>query len=305
MKLRRDWLPAFFLVLVALSTLTAISGAFAPMPENLDYGAKAALFSDKTGSQHSEIKNFTQLYIPAPPDPRRRRPIGENTTQQEPPTTTTQCPEGQWYDPERGRCVVPGDGDADVEQDFRNQLRSECQFPCGDGWCCPNDKACGRCARLTGSQKTGCYQGAECWRKSAQSTDGRGNYPLERLKQLVGSIEKGSEPARQELNGLCRDSSTMNQIRAAAENGNADAQFAVGRSYHLGIGVAKDFGLARYWYEKAAAQESAGAECNLGFLHHGGKGVPRDRSMARYWFKRAAQHGDSDAQRMLAREYGD
>ena len=122
------------------------------------------------------------------------------------------------------------------------------------------------------------------------------------IRELVRSIEKGSEQARHEIGKLCRATESMNFIRSAADSGDADAQFILGRAYHLGVGVSTDYGLAHYWYTKAAEQESAAAECNLGYMYHAGKGVQRDRSAARYWFSRAAQHGDTDAMRMLAKD---
>lgn len=123
------------------------------------------------------------------------------------------------------------------------------------------------------------------------------------IRELVRSIEKGSEQARQEIGKLCRATESMNFIRSAADSGDADAQFILGRAYHLGVGVSTDYGLAHYWYTKSAEQQNAAAECNLGYMYRSGKGVARDRSNARYWFSRAAQHGDTDAQSMIANEY--
>lgn len=128
---------------------------------------------------------------------------------------------------------------------------------------------------------------------------------LQKLNQLVRSIEKGSSPARQEIKDLCRNPETMEMIRTAANNGNADAQFMLGRAYHMGDGASIDYNMAIYWYTKSAEHQNAAAECNLGYMYHEGKGVPSDRSKARYWFTRAAQHGDTDAERMLRNKYGD
>ena len=136
--------------------------------------------------------------------------------------------------------------------------------------------------------------------RNTESTHGRYS---QIISELVRSIEKGSEQARQEIGKLCRATESMNFIRSAADSGDADAQFILGRAYHLGVGVSTDYGLAHYWYTKAAEQESAAAECNLGYMYRSGKGVTRDRSNARYWFSRAAQHGDTDAQSMIANEY--
>lgn len=76
-----------------------------------------------------------------------------------------QCPEGQWYNPELRKCVVPGDGDPETEREFRRVLRAQCYFPCGDGWCCPNEYSCPKCDRLEGKNKTRCYKKLECWKR--------------------------------------------------------------------------------------------------------------------------------------------
>jgi hypothetical protein len=44
-------------------------------------------------------------------------------------------------------------------------LRKECQFPCGDGWCCPNEYACKHCQKESGNSKRNCYKNRECWKK--------------------------------------------------------------------------------------------------------------------------------------------
>jgi hypothetical protein len=128
---------------------------------------------------------------------------------------------------------------------------------------------------------------------------------IQKLNQIVRSIEKGSSAARREISNLCRSPETMDMIRTAANNGNADAQFILGRAYHMGDGISIDYNMAIYWYTKSAEQQNAAAECNLGYIYHDEKGVPRDRSKARDWFTRAAQHGDTDAKRMLRNHYGD
>lgn len=76
-----------------------------------------------------------------------------------------QCPDGKWFNPEVGKCVTPGDGATDVDREFQRELRKECQFPCGDGWCCPNEYACKHCQKESGNSKRNCYKNRECWKK--------------------------------------------------------------------------------------------------------------------------------------------
>jgi TPR repeat protein len=43
-------------------------------------------------------------------------------------------------------------------------------------------------------------------------------------------------------------------FRKAAEQGHAKAQYALGRSYEMGLGVVADYEEAAKWYRKAAEQ---------------------------------------------------
>ena len=50
----------------------------------------------------------------------------------------------------------------------------------------------------------------------------------------------------------------INELRQAAEQGDAAAQYTLGRLYELGRGVPKDEAKAAHWYRKAAEQEPKG-----------------------------------------------
>ena len=69
--------------------------------------------------------------------------------------------------------------------------------------------------------------------------------------------------------------------------------------YRDGQGVAQDYGKARTWFEKTAAQGDAAAQYNLGSLYENGQGVTRDISKAREWFEKAAAQGDESAKAAL------
>ena len=73
------------------------------------------------------------------------------------------------------------------------------------------------------------------------------------------------------------------QWRAAAEQGNARAQYNLGVCYANGWGVAKDPEQAVYWYRKAAEQGDARAQFNLGVCYANGRGVAKDPEQAVYW----------------------
>lgn len=51
--------------------------------------------------------------------------------------------------------------------------------------------------------------------------------------------------------------STLSKLKSAGENGNAEAQYALGLMYFYGEMLDVDYEQARAWYEKAAAQNDA------------------------------------------------
>lgn len=96
---------------------------------------------------------------------------------------------------------------------------------------------------------------------------------------------------------------TVGQLRAIAEQGQVDAQNALGGIYLEGNGVPIDFGEAVHWFRKAADQGSAEGQVNLGFRYWRGEGVTQDYSAATVLFRKAAEQGDSQAQYVLGAAY--
>jgi hypothetical protein len=88
---------------------------------------------------------------------------------------------------------------------------------------------------------------------------------------------------------------TIDQTREAAERGDPQAQFTLGRRYQNGWGVPKDCEQAAIWYRRAAEQGWADAQANLGVLYEEGRGIPRDDAQAVYWYGKAAEQGHSYA----------
>jgi hypothetical protein len=81
-----------------------------------------------------------------------------------------------------------------------------------------------------------------------------------------------------------------------AEQGDAEAQFALGLKYGNSQGASQDFGQAAHWYRKAAEQNHSLAQFNLGVMLAKGQGVPQDDAEAVIWIRRAAEQGDAGAQ---------
>ncbi len=101
-------------------------------------------------------------------------------------------------------------------------------------------------------------------------------------------------------NGIDEDDSAAAELYLlAAEQGHIEAQLDLATAYLGGFGVERDFGQAARWFNVAAAEGNARAQYNMGLLNNAGNGVMRDQSQAYMWFTLAASGGSQDAQRML------
>src|SRR5260221_14212944 len=88
----------------------------------------------------------------------------------------------------------------------------------------------------------------------------------------------------------------VDELRRAADQGSASAQFDLGVIYDFGTGVAQDYAQALRWYRKAAEQGFADAQFNLGAMYAKGAGVDRDDTAAAQGYRKAAEQGDARAQ---------
>ena len=123
----------------------------------------------------------------------------------------------------------------------------------------------------------------------------------------------------------------IEELRLAAEQGDADAQYELGRRYNKGEGVPPDGqetvrwlqlaaeqghadaqlilgladagGEAARWYRLAAEQGNADAQLILGTMYANGEGVPQDYGEAARWYRLAAEQGNADAQLILGTMY--
>lgn len=84
---------------------------------------------------------------------------------------------------------------------------------------------------------------------------------------------------------------SLAELRRGAEQGDPAAQAELGRRYHDGEGVEKDFSTALQWLLKAAEQGEASAQNRLGVIYQRGGGVQRDPAPAVHWFRQAAEKG--------------
>lgn len=85
----------------------------------------------------------------------------------------------------------------------------------------------------------------------------------------------------------------------SATQGNKDALFCLASMYDKGDGVAFDSGKALEYYEKAALQGHIVAQYNLGIMFDTGLGASKDIKNAIKWYTMAAKQGDNDARKKL------
>ena len=82
--------------------------------------------------------------------------------------------------------------------------------------------------------------------------------------------------------------------RTAAEQGDPQAQFQLGRCYEKGIGTAVDSVEAVKWYTRAAEQNDPDGLYSLALCYYSAVGVPEDLTKARALLRKAIATGKLD-----------
>ena len=88
----------------------------------------------------------------------------------------------------------------------------------------------------------------------------------------------------------------LRELRPAAERGDAEAQYRLGRMYEFGRGVPVDKAQAMTWFRKSVAEGNDSAQLELGVIYATGDGVAQDDVQAVAWFRKAAMQGNATAQ---------
>src|SRR5688572_9327177 len=107
------------------------------------------------------------------------------------------------------------------------------------------------------------------------------NFPMRFLLQLMFMMNCGllsaAEPAptpqvvtREQITNRWHQV-RIEDLRRAAENGDATAQFYLGWKLAHGVGMPADDKARSAWYRKAAEQGLAVAQSDLGWLHYEGR----------------------------------
>lgn len=92
------------------------------------------------------------------------------------------------------------------------------------------------------------------------------------------------------------------ELRAPAENGDAEAQFLLAQRLASGDGVGRDPAEAVEWYRRAAEQGHGEAAYELHFCYALGRGVEENDALAQHWKLRAAEAGFARAQVQVGME---
>ena len=107
--------------------------------------------------------------------------------------------------------------------------------------------------------------------------------------ELARMYLRGSEGVRKNA------ARSMELMKAAADQGHAEAMGGVGYFYASGTAVPKDDAVALTWFRKGAEAGGAKAQLNLGKMLAEGKGTEKNELEGRKWIKTAADQGQVDA----------
>lgn len=116
----------------------------------------------------------------------------------------------------------------------------------------------------------------------------------------VGNLSQPAFPLQANMTAQPKLETMPSGLTAAAQAGNAAAQYEMGMRYLDGRGELRDFKLAASWFEKAASQGLAPAQYRLGAFYEKGLGVTRDLAKAKSYYELAAKSGNPRAMHNLA-----
>lgn len=132
-------------------------------------------------------------------------------------------------------------------------------------------------------------------------------FVIKNIHDLRKAAEQGDAQAQFNL-GMCyangkgvKENLTeaVEWYRKAAEQGHAQAQYELSGCYYLKYGY--DNNKCIEWLRKAAEQGHIKAQYQLGYCYDKGHGVKKDPNEAVKWYRKAAEQGDSNAEKALKR----
>ncbi|MDA7968831.1 MAG: trypsin-like peptidase domain-containing protein [Gammaproteobacteria bacterium] len=117
---------------------------------------------------------------------------------------------------------------------------------------------------------------------------------------LSGCATSYIDANAQQFNASAKE---VEEWRAAAEKGDAEAQYKLAKAYFYGAGVAKNTREVVRWTRKAAEQGHVESQGNMGLLYFRGEGVEKDQREAVRWWRKAVEQGSVWGQYGLGTAY--
>lgn len=141
------------------------------------------------------------------------------------------------------------------------------------------------------------------WKLGLCFRDGHGvsRDPIWAKIWLEKAARNGQAEAKLELERLAAAADPAADDRMAAEGGDAEAQWRMGRRCLDGDGVEKDEAAGAEWCRKAAEQGHLAAQCQWGDCLLSGRGVAPDAAAAERWYLAAAEKGHAAGQRSMGK----
>lgn len=131
----------------------------------------------------------------------------------------------------------------------------------------------------------------------AESPEQRLHYKIEANKLLQTAADQGDAGAQFQMGRMYEDGDgvpvnadlAFQYYELSAKRGYRKAQNNLGRCYSLGLGTSIDLKKAVYWFLQAANQGNPKAQLNMGYHYQNGRGVDRNMEEAGRWFEKAIQ----------------
>lgn len=119
------------------------------------------------------------------------------------------------------------------------------------------------------------------------------------LNSFADTLQEGYEAVR---NGNPEQGHAI--LQPLAEQGNADAQYAVAVLYREGWGVDKNMEIAAGYYQKSAEQDHRDGMFEMGWFYQAGEGgLTQDYEQSAKWYQKSADKGHPAAMYGIASLY--
>ncbi len=143
---------------------------------------------------------------------------------------------------------------------------------------------------------------------AAMAQDENSRFLIEQLTKMAMAGEAEAQVALARLyhvGGVVKLnlSSAYDWYKKAAELGHFEAQHIIGGFYYSGEVVAKDYKTAVYWWKKSAAQDYAPAQYELSCCYNKGEGVEKNEKLALELLSKAAEQNNVHALTELGSMY--